>query len=170
MMKEYKLPNRKRKLLTKEFLQDFKKEIIKIIENQDKRHGKQGLDYENETYYGFYGDIEGTYLFYNALETTCRKYNLIKSIYEYAKNMPWYYSDAFDDCLVLEMVNKEIILESTEKDFIDFEEEDYFKAKCKLIQRHKGYNVVKYECWMEDNRESLEEIYKNSDWELIWLS
>ena len=103
------LPNRKRKLLTKEFLQTFKEEIIKIDSESNIKHNRPSVDYEKETYLDFYGNIESTGLFYGALEIACQKHNLTKAIYEYAKNLPWYNSDWFDDDLILEMVTKGVI-------------------------------------------------------------
>lgn len=165
----FKLPNRKKKLLTKEFLSDFRDEIIRRSEESDKKKGID-IDYSKESYISFYSQIESTYLFYNALEEVCKKHNLTKAIYEYAKNMPWFDSDCFDDDLVLEMVDKGII--EYDNDYTEnyFNEEEELKSEYKLIQKYTGYNVVKYGRWFSDSKESLEEIYNDDEWELIWLS
>lgn len=167
----FKLPNRKRKLLTKEFLQTFKEEIIRRDIEYNKKHDRSQLNYKNETYYSFYGQIEGTGLFYEALKSTCEKHNLVKAIYKYTLKMPWYDSDCFEEDLVLEMVKKGVIEKDKQEDCIlDYDETDYMKAKYKLMQYHKGYSVIRYGYWYEDDKKSLENIYKDSDWELIWLS
>jgi hypothetical protein len=166
----FKLPNKKRNLLTKEFLQTFKEELIKIFSENDKKNNRN-IDYENETYYGFYGQIESTGGFYESLKNACEKHNLIKAIYEYELKMPWYDSDCFDDDLMLEMVHKGIIKKDRPEDYIsDYDIEKYETAKYKLVKYYKGYNVVKYGTWFDDDREGLEEIYKDSEQELIWLN
>ena len=144
------LPNRKKKLLTKEFLTDFRNEIIERHKETDKNKGNtEYIDYSKETYWSLYEQIEGTFLFYDALESVCKKHNITKAIYEYAKNMPWFDSDCFDHDLVLEMVAKGVIQYDNEQ----LTEPDYYndlKAKCKLVKKFKGYNVVKYEsCFLE---------------------
>lgn len=164
------LPNRKKKLLTKEFLTDFRDEIIRLDrENKDSVE----MNYEKEDYTTFYGQIEGTHLFYKALKNTCKKHNITKAIYEYAQNMEWYDGDCFDDDLVLEMVHKGVIEYNSGywkelEDGEDDEEEDT-SNRYKLIERYKGYNVVECDKWHGD-REDLEEIYKNKkNVEIIWL-
>ena len=164
------LPNRKRKLLTKEFLQTFKEEIIKIDSESNLKYNRPSVDYENETYYSFYGQIGGTGLFYKSLKVACQKHNLTKAIYTYAKKLPWYDSDWFDDDLVLEMVNKGVI----EKDNDSLKWDDYNNedetAKYKLVKHFKGYDVVKYGTWFDDSRKDLEDIYNDGDWELWWMN
>lgn len=161
------LPNRKKKLLTLEFLEDFKKELISRAKENNKNRDLN-VDYDNETYMSFYGQIEGTYLFYNALETVSKKHNLSKAIYEYAKNMAWYDSDYFDDDLVLEMVAKGVIEYDSDNYSSDTYEQE-LKAKYKLVEIFKGYNVVEYGYWFEDDKESLEKIYSDGKQKLIWL-
>jgi len=169
MSSYFGLPNRKKKLLTKEFLQTFKEELIKVFSENDKRNNRN-IDYENETYYGFYGEVESTGGFYKALKNACEKYNLTKAIYQYAQKMPWYDSDIFDDDLVLQMVEKGVIKEKCDNDFIaDYDESKYMKSKYKLVSHYKGYDVVKYGNWFDDDIKGLEDIYKDSEQELIWL-
>ena len=164
------LSNRKKKLLTKEFLQTFKDELIKVFSEHDKKDNRN-IDYENETYMGFYGQIESTTGFYEALKLACEKHNLTKAIYNYAKELPWYDSDRFDDDLVLQMVEKGIIKEKCDNDFTDdYDEEEYMTAKYKLVQHFKGYDVVEYGSWFDDSRQDLEDIYKDSKQKLIWLN
>lgn len=56
------LPNRKKKLLTKEFLTDFKNELIERDKEYNKNKGNSDyIDYSKETYLSFYGQIEGTF-------------------------------------------------------------------------------------------------------------
>ncbi|MFY8262962.1 hypothetical protein ACOT7R_08700 [Clostridium perfringens] len=169
------LPNRKKKLLTKEFLTDFRDELIRLDREDNAKCGNiREMDYEREDYTTFCGQIEGSRLFYKALKNACKKHNLTKAIYEYAKKMEWYDSDYFDDDLVLEMVHKGVIeydagylKELMESE--DYDEEDDDTYKYKLIEKYKGYNVVEYDKWLGD-KESLEEIYKNKkNVEIIWL-
>jgi hypothetical protein len=165
------LTNRKRKLLTKEFLQDFRDELIKLDMMYNEKYGRPNLDYNNETYMGFYGQVESSYLFYDALKTTCEKHNLVKAIYQYAKKLPWYDSDCFDDNLVTEMIDKGIIKYDRPEDYEPlYDVDELEKAKYKIIQHFKGYNVVEYGSWFDDSRKDLEDIYKDGNWELIWLN
>lgn len=162
-----KLSKRKRKLLTKEFLQTFKEELIKIY----KPHYPD-IDFEKETYYGFYGQEEGTNGFYQALENACNKHNLTKAIYEYACNLPWYDSDIFDELLVLEMVKKGVVGEGDIEYDEEMDESKVLTRKYKEVAHYKGYDVIKYGYW-HDNKLELEEIhnkYKKDNEELIWLN
>jgi hypothetical protein len=164
------LPNRKRNLLTKEFLQTFKEELITIFFKNGKGDNSN-IDYENKTYYGFYGNVTSSYVFYEALKIACQKHNISKAIYEYAKKMPWYDSDYFNDDLVLEMVNKGVIKKDRPEDYIsDYNEENFCKATYKIVGQHKGYSVIKYGNCFDEHRKSLEDIYKDGDWKLIWLN
>lgn len=165
-----KMPNRKKSLITKEFCEDFRENLIKHAEENDKNRGCK-VDYSNECYMGFYSYIEGTYLFYDALKETCIKHNVIKAIYDYAKNMPWYDSDCFDDDLVLRMVDFGIIPYTTEewessKDFILDEAIEY-----EIIYHYKskGYSVSEYGAWDKNDKSGLEEIYRDVDnIEIVW--
>lgn len=164
------LPNRKKKLLTKEFLQTFKDELIKVFSEHDKKDNRN-IDYENETYMGFYGQIESTGGFYEALKLACEKHNLTKAIYNYAKELPWYDSDRFDSSLTSEMVNKGVIKYDRPEDYEPlYDVDEYEKAKYKLVQHFKGYDVVEYDSWFDDDRKTLEDIYKDSKQELVWLN
>lgn len=163
------LPNRKRKLLTNEFLTDFKKELIRVGREYDEKHLKETvIDYESESYMTFYGQIEGTSLFYEALENACKKHNLTKAIYEYAVKMPWFDSDCFEDDLVLEMVKKDIIkYDSDNHDSHNYD--DMLKAKYKIVREETGYNVIRYDSWFHDDKESLENIYNDDKEKVVWI-
>lgn len=164
------LPNRKKKLLTVEFLEDFKNQIILIDKKRNKdRDLNYEVDYDKKSYLGFYGYISGSYLFYQALEIACKKHNLTKAIYEYALNMPWYDSDYFEDHLLLEMVHKGVIKYDDNNDKLECYDED-MSLKYKVVTEYKGYNVVEYGTWFKDERDELEKIYKDSKGKLIWLS
>lgn len=164
------LPNRKRKLLTVEFLEDFKNEIL-IIDRESKKD--EGLsneaNYDEKTYLNFYGHIDGSYLFYKALEVACKKHNITKAIYEYAVDMPWYDSDCFEDHILLEMVHKGVIKYDNDTDESD-DYEDELPLKYKIVTEYKGYNVVEYGSWFEESKGDLENIYKDSKSKLIWLN
>lgn len=165
----FKLPNRKRKLLTVEFLTDFKEEIIKLDKDyQKKQSNNTNIDYENESYMTFYGQIEGTGLFYKALKQACAKHNITKAIYDYTRNMPWFDSDCFEYDLMMEMVNQNIIkYDSDNYEYDNYEKE--LKAKYKIVRKEKGYNVIKYGRWFEDTKKELEDIYNDDNTEVIWL-
>lgn len=164
------LPNRKKKLLTKEFLTDFRDEIISLDKEGRKKYNEEERDYSKEDYMTFYSQIESTMLFYAALKNACRKHNLTKAIYEYAQNMEWYDSDYFDSDLVTEMIHKGVIKYDTGywNELEDYDEEEIFPNRYKLIRKYKGYNVVRYDSWSEDKR-GLEEIYDDKNEEIIWL-
>lgn len=165
------LPNRKKKLLTKEFLQTFKEELIRIDDTNNKKYNRPSYDYENETYMGFFGDVESSYEYYGALKVACEKHNIVKAIYEYAQNLPWYDSDRFDSDLTLEMVNKGVIKYDRPEDYEPlYDVDEIEKAKYKLVEHFKGYDVVEYGSWVDDDRKGLENIYKNSKQELTWLN
>lgn len=164
------LPNRKRKLLTVEFLEDFKNEIILIYRESKKNEIlNSGINYNEKTYLGFYGYIQGSYLFYKALEIACKKHNITKAIYEYAVNMPWYDSDCFEDHMLLEMVHKGVIKYDSDSDELE-DYNDELPLKYKIVTEYKGYNVVKYGTWFKDSKGDLEDIYINSKSKLIWLN
>lgn len=165
-----KLPNRKKLLLTKEFCEDFKSNLIKGAMENDRRKGYE-LDYSNECYMGFYSGVEGTYLFYDALKETCIKHNVVKAIYEYAQNMPWYDSDCFDDDLVLRMVDLGIIPYTSDEweNLEDCTPDEWIE--CQIIHHYKdkGYSVVEHETWDKNDKSGLEEIYKDmQNIEIVW--
>lgn len=166
----YGLSKRKRNLLTKEFLEDFKQEIINVFSKNDISHGKEPYDYSNETYMGLFGQLEGTSGFYTALRTTCKKYNLSKAIYEYLNNMPWYDSDLAEDNIVLEMVRKGVIAYEKDEDYQGIDDiltEDQIKVK--RIYKRKGYNEVCYDTWFKNSIEEYKDIYKDDDCEIMFL-
>lgn len=165
-----KLSNRKKTLITKEFCEDFKNNLIKHAIENDKEKGYE-IDYSNECYLGFYSAIESTYLFYNALKETCIKHNVVKAIYEYAQRMPWYDSDCFDDDLVLRMVELGVIPYTTDE-YESYEEyipDDWIKYQLIYHYKDKGYSVSKYDFWDPEDKEGLEEIYKDiPNLEIVW--
>jgi hypothetical protein len=116
---DYKLPKRKKNLITKEFLQTFKQELDDVF--NDKPKVKQC------NYWNFYTHIENTSGFYKALLNTCEKHNLTKAIYIYACKLHWYDSDMFDSELVLLMVKYGVIEEGNISElYYDYEnDKDY---------------------------------------------
>lgn len=163
-----RLPNRKKSLITKEFCEDFKRNLIKRAIENDKKRGYE-IDYDDECYMGFYRAIEGTYLFHEALKETCVKHNVVKAIYEYAKKMSWYDSDCFEDDLVLQMVELGVI-PYTNNEWENIE--DYISdddIDCQIIHHYKGYDVIEHDVWSKYDKDGLEEIYKEkSNVEIIW--
>ncbi|MDF2879603.1 MAG: hypothetical protein K0R54_160 [Clostridiaceae bacterium] len=145
---EYKLPKRKKNLLTKEFLQTFKQELDAVF---NKKNDYEELDKRN--YWNTYQYMEGTCGFYKALKIACAKHNLTKAIYDYACKMPYYDSDLFDDDIVLLMVEFGVIEEGTIEEIwdIDYENDKDFELiiteqklkDCTII--HKDWLLTK-EC------------------------
>lgn len=97
----YKIPNRKKWLLTDDFLTTFKNELDAVFE-------KSGC---TTTYWNTYTHLTDTHGFYEALKVACNKHNITKAIYEYACKLPWYSSDLFNDEILVLMYQKGIIEE-----------------------------------------------------------
>ena len=116
----------------------------------------------------FYYQILGSVLFYTALKSACKEYNLVKAIYEYLLDMPWYDSDRFEESLILEMAKKGVIKEGTKKAIK--ERDDSLYCKFKIVKEHKGYNEVKFSSCKKENRDKFEKLYGEFGWKLIWLN
>lgn len=167
-----KLPNRKKQLITKEFCEDLRDNLIKLAIENDKTRGYY-IDYSNECYMGFYSSILGTSLFYEALKETCIKHNVVKAIYEYANNMEWYDSDCFENDIALRMVELGVIPYTTEEweridDFID--DEDNIEYHIIFHHTDKGYRVIQHGTWDKNDKAILEKIYEDcKNAEIIWF-
>lgn len=142
----YKMPKRKRNLLTDAFLRTFKEELDKVFDNEAK-------DYPL-TYYNCYTWLCSTGGFYQALEEASKKHKLQNAIYKYACHMPWYRSDIFDDYLMLLMIERNIMEEGS----VDEIGDDYPSMEdlatmekngeirwVETVVEHKGYRVKKRE-------------------------
>ena len=131
----YKIPNRKKKLLSKAFLNTFKLELDKKC--------KLGID-EVETYFGHYLHIEGTKGYYAALLKACKEYNIKKAIFDYVMELSKDKADKFNDKLIMLMVSKGIIKEGNVFDGIpDYKvcnSNDFLHVE--NVEKHKGYNVI----------------------------
>lgn len=108
--KTYRLPNKKKWLLTDEFLLDFKNELDSVFDISEEFKA---------TYWNMYTWLESRTGFNDALETVSRKHNVYKAIYEYAKGLGYDYGDHFDSELVELMVKKGIIEEGSQNEVID---------------------------------------------------
>lgn len=150
-MRLYKIPNRKKKLLTTEFLFSLKNEIDLRTNNKcDKIR----------TYWGFYLHISGRKEFIDSLKVTCKKHNILKAIYVYAINLSEEQLELFIEELVILMVDRGVIVEGNIYDGIpnyDNEDEEYF-VNCEEVKEYKGYNVIS-NTWMLKEKEIIEEIY-----------
>ena len=143
-MFKYRLPNKKKWLLTKEFLTTFKEELDKVF-------GIKGE--ENPTYWNTYAGLDGTSGFYTALEVASEKHNVKKAIYEYASKMPWYLADQFDSELTIMMYQKGVIEEgSVEETDTSFSEEELYKKEkngeirwIEEVEYFNGYYVTRRE-------------------------
>ena len=143
-MGNYRLPNKKKWLLTDEFLTTFKEELDIVFKIKPE---------ENPTYWNTYMWLDSTSGFYAALKKTSEKYNVKKAIYEYACKLPWYDSDFFDSELT-EMMYKRGIIEEGSPDEIN---NDYTEEHLKKMERegkiewveetkyYNGYHVTKRE-------------------------
>lgn len=100
----YKLPNRKKWLLTDDFLKTFKEELDRIFKLKEE---------ERHTYWSTYAHFDSTGGFYEALKNTSEKHNVKKAIYEYACKLPWYKGDLFDSELTIMMYKRGIIEEGS---------------------------------------------------------
>jgi len=163
------LPNRKKAILTNEFLQTFKDELISIFTEDDVKQGREPLDYANKTYYGFYDGIEVSSGFYKALKIACEKHNLTKAIYKYENNMAWYDSDMFDSDLTELMVERGIIEKGNYSELYGDDSSKDEMTAYKLVKRFKVYNVVEYKWCSNDDIDFIKKLYKDSDKELIWV-
>lgn len=157
-----KLSNRKKKLLTNDFLMTFKNELIEVF-------SKDYEDLTNATYWSFYSWVEESCGFDEALRNACRKHNLTRAIYEYQRRMAWYESDRFAGDLTLFMVERGVIEEGENADPFESPKIGNDTLRYKLVERHKGYNVVKFDWCFKDEVEFIESLYKEDRRELIWL-
>lgn len=137
---KYKIPNRKKWLLTDEFLTTFRDELDRIFEIKEKKY--------IATYWNLYTHLGSTTGFYDALKIACEKHNVTKAIYEYACKLPYYDSDWFDDELLVLMYQKGIIEEGddsydNEEDYLKRLEEngeiEWYEERIK----YKDYTVIK---------------------------
>ncbi|KEH88981.1 hypothetical protein Z967_12025 [Clostridium novyi A str. 4540] len=151
---KYKLPNRKRNLLTKEFLQGLKEELFAISPIAES--------IENVVFF----DYVGTYAFQDALYKISKKYNVVKAIYKYWCNLGWWYGDLCSQEIIA-LMYKYNIATDLEKN-IKLLEQSYAEAindmegiQYKFIKKYKGYNVIKYEKWIL-SQQDLEEYCKDS--------
>ncbi|MED2737088.1 hypothetical protein [Bacillus toyonensis] len=142
----YKIPNKKKWLLTDAFLHTFKEELDKVFEVNEK-------DF-SPTYWNTYNYLESTSGFYKALKIASEKHNVQKAIYEYAVRLPWYDSDMFDGELTILMYERNIITEGsiedigpdyTGKELEQMEQSGEIKWT-ETIRRYKNY-CVKTKDW-----------------------
>ena len=139
-----RLSNRRKKLLTKEFMLDLLENLKDVFNNKENIH--IGLC-----------NIEGTSGFYTALKTTCEKHNVTKAIHLFLYRQPWYVSDILESELMDLMVKYQIV---SEEDFYyfgeDISEEEYIKMGYyikKTITKYNGYSVIETE-WTDDELET----------------
>lgn len=156
-MQTYKIPNRKKKLLTKEFLETFKDELDKIFY-------KGEIDPSKRNYMNTYQHVESTVGFGKALRIACEKYNLVKAIYNYEDKLPWYDSDLFDSEIMDIMIEKDVIKEgSLDEDIYDYTKDEVEWTNegdiqwYKSIIQFKGYNIVSYDFYWTNK-----EMFKDS--------
>lgn len=132
----YKLPNRKKKLLTDEFLMTLKTELDEIFINPEKQC--------ESTYLNSYIWLASTAGFQEALKIASEKHNVIHAIYEYDNKLPWHFSDAFQDDILLLMIERKIIDMGEFADSPSMEEliDEGIIEWNYIVQEHKGYRVI----------------------------
>ena len=109
----YKMPNRIRKLMNKEFFKTFKDKLDEIFKIED--------DLKNNIFHYFM--LEGTCGFVEAFNYACDNHTYPPNgvgIKRYYKKLDCYDSDLFDDYLVEYMCKALRIPEPTEKDYADY--------------------------------------------------
>lgn len=84
-MFKYKIPQGVKAKFTKEFMEDFLKELIRIFNLSEP------ISYSDSLLY-----LESTYGWVDAFRCICQKYKL-ENILTYYDNLEWYDSDLFDD-------------------------------------------------------------------------
>ena len=125
-----KIPNRKKKLITYEFLKYLKLE-----------HDKEFImDEDNEeSYYGWYSWFIGTKKFDEILEKSSKKFNIYNAIYMYTKSLSLEEYYDFLESMVYLMVQMNIIEEGNK-------DSDVFSGDKVLVKKmYKGYTVFAYE-------------------------
>lgn len=147
------ISKRKSNLLTKEFLTDLKDELLKL--------NPKFINHPESHFAVFNLNIrEGS--FDKALFKVCVKYNLVKAIYNYSNSLYLPESDFFKEDIIGKMVNENIINNEKDEELLAIP----YDIKAKIIKKHKGYNVIRYEHWFKDDKEWVENHYK--DCEIEW--
>lgn len=137
-MKKYRIPNRKKGLVTESFLIDLKLEL-------DRMFHSEGLN-TPPNYYNFYSYFPSTVGFQETLKIVSKKHNIQRAIYDYACNLPWDKSDNFENEL-LEMMLERKIIEKGDPEKTFHEEFEAIENQGAItthtvIRRHKGYNAI----------------------------
>lgn len=124
----YKIPNRKRKLITYEFLLLLKKEHdITFYIDEDK----------NPTYLEWYSWFVDTKSFEKIFENVTKEFNVYTSIYKYAASMNEFERFKFFEEIMMMMVDYSII------DYGEINNE-IPKKKISRIRAYSGYTVIEY--------------------------
>lgn len=140
-----KLPNRKKNLLTDDFLIDLKDELERIFKRKDMTYWDIAI-------------LNETSGFYDALKSICKKYNIKKAIYDFY-NRHWYDEDFIVEEITSLMLDRKIVKEGSIEDSYN-DKEIYEQLKndpdviwFKIIKPYKGYNVVENDWCYKDNFE-----------------
>lgn len=139
MHSNYKVPNRKKWLLTDNFLIDLKIELDKVFQDRIRNI--------TPTYWNFYAWIDSTGGFCDALKVVSEKHNVEKAIYRYTLKLPRWDSDAFYSELIEMMKRKGIIEEGVSEEYPleewlkEMENKGEIEWVEEAVQR-KGYKVV----------------------------
>lgn len=105
---DYEIPEKIKKILTKDFLSTFKKNVIKKFEENDFKQKNTTSKYELMSYLDWWCYIHNTVSFYEAFQKTCKEENL-QNVLDYYEELNEYNGDIFDNKLCLLMVEKNVI-------------------------------------------------------------
>ena len=155
-----RLSNRKKSLLTKEFCEDLRDNILN---NKHKIYG-------DESYKSYYHHIIASSCFSDPLREVCKKYNIYKAIYCYRERIMNYYDlESFDDDILLRMVELGVIPYTTKEYELSHSQLPNGWVRCKIVYHNKGYDTIEDYSWDGDDKQSLENIYSElPNVEIIW--
>ncbi|AIF68422.1 hypothetical protein GZ22_18530 (plasmid) [Terribacillus saccharophilus] len=138
MYQEYKVPNRKKWLLTDDFLLTLKNEIAKATKD----------DLDGKNYWNYYAHIEGRVIFDGALKEASKKHNVLKAIYEYTHSIDWYKSETFEGYIFERMMERNIIEEGDAAEYTSMYDESMEELEkngeiqvTEEVRHHNGYSV-----------------------------
>ena len=153
---KYTMPKRKLNLITKEFLIDFREELIN---EYTKNRTKNVEIYENATFIEWIMMSECSGTVY-AFEKVCKKHNLYKALFKYWSKIDEFIINIYViDDIILKMYNEGIIEYGDWDEYFDEHLEDYSDEiiKYNIVNVKNGYNVVEKDWEFIEEGESIED-------------